>query len=210
MGAIAFIEGILCIYEEKVPVFVSLIAVWFGCWIIGQVPNWAELQKRVLAWSGGIAAATLISVWAFNYLKPNQELAWVDYSEPKLQQLQREGKTVLVDFGAKWCGTCIYNYEVAINTPETREVVDELGAVAMYADWTDYNQEIKTKLEELNSRSIPLLAIYPGNNPGKPIILRDLVTQEAVVEALREAGASVPASAASVSQRPGTLVSTNH
>ena len=195
---------------QKVPVFVSLIAVWFGCWIIGQVPNWAELQKRVLAWSGGIAAATLISVWAFNYLKPNQELAWVDYSEPKLQQLQREGKTVLVDFGAKWCGTCIYNYEVAINTPETREVVDELGAVAMYADWTDYNQEIKTKLEELNSRSIPLLAIYPGNNPGKPIILRDLVTQEAVVEALREAGASVPASAASVSQRPGTLVSTNH
>ncbi|MGI9470579.1 MAG: protein-disulfide reductase DsbD domain-containing protein [Rubripirellula sp.] len=193
---------------QKVPVFVSLIAVWFGCWIIGQVPNWAELQKRILAWIGGIAAATLISVWAFNYLKPDHELAWEDYSEPRLQQLQNEGKTVLVDFGAKWCGTCIYNYEVAINTPTTREVVDELDAVAMYADWTDYNQEIKTKLEELNSRSIPLLAIYPGNRPGKPIILRDLVTQDAVVNALREAGASLPASAVKLGRATDTFVST--
>ena len=33
-------------------------------------------------------------------------------------------------------------------------MIDELDAVAMYADWTDYNEEIKSKLEELNSRSI--------------------------------------------------------
>ncbi len=61
---------------QKVPVFISLIGVWFGCWIIGQVPNWAEFQKRLLAWIGGVIAATLISVWAFSYLKPDHELAW--------------------------------------------------------------------------------------------------------------------------------------
>lgn len=182
---------------QKVPVFVSLIAVWFGCWIIGQVPNWAELQKRALAWTGGIAAATLISMWAFAYLKPDYKLAWEDYSEPRLQQLQSEGRTVMVDFGAKWCGTCILNYEVAINTHETREVIDELNAVALYADWTDYSPEIKQKLEELNSRSIPLLAIYPGSRPNEPIILRDIVTQDRVIEALREAGASVEFAASS-------------
>ena len=193
---------------QKVPVFVSLIAVWFGCWIIGRVPNWAELQKRLLAWAGGIAAATLISVWAFNYLKPDYKLAWESYSEPRLQELHREGRTVLVDFGAKWCGTCIYNYEVAINTAKTREVVDELGAVALYADWTDYNQEIKDKLAELNSRSIPLLAIYPGGNPDEPIILRDLVTQEAVVQALRQAGASLSKSSVSLGRSPASLAST--
>jgi thiol:disulfide interchange protein len=177
--------------EQKVPVFVSLIAVWFGCWIIGQVPNWAEWQKRAMAWAGGIAAATLISVWAFSTLKPDRTLAWEDFSEPRLQQLQNEGRTVLVDFGAKWCGTCIYNYETAINTSRTRQVLDELNAVAMYADWTDYNEEIKSKLESLNSRSIPLLAIYPGSRPNDPIILRDIITQETLVRALREAGASI-------------------
>jgi suppressor for copper-sensitivity B len=175
---------------QKVPVFVSLIGVWFGCWVIGQVPNWADLQKRLVAWFGGIAAAAAISIWAFNYLQPDYKLAWEDYSEPRLQELRDEGRTVLVDFGAKWCGTCIYNYETAINTAETRKVVDELDAVALYADWTDYSEEIKAKLEELQSRSIPLLAIYPGDRPNDPIILRDLVTQDAVIQALREAGAS--------------------
>ena len=61
----------------------------------------------------------------------------------------------------------------------------------MYADWSDYSDEIKVKLEELNSRSIPLLVIYPGSQPDQPIILRDIVTQSQVIDALRAAGASV-------------------
>ncbi len=176
--------------DHKVPVFVTLIAVWFGCWIIGQVPNWAEMQKRVAAWVTGIAVATLISVGAFHYLKPNDQLAWKDYDEISLASLQNSGKTVLLDFGAKWCATCQVNYRVAINTEETRKVLDELDAVAMYADWTDQSDAIKEKLEELNSRSIPLLVIYPAGRPHEPIVLRDLVTQQDVIEALRQAGAS--------------------
>ena len=176
--------------EHKVPVFITLIAVWFGCWIIGQVPNWASFRKRLAAWTTGVAAASLISIGAFHYLKPNDQLNWIDYSEPTLVSLQNEGKTVLLDFSAKWCATCQVNYAVAINTEETREVLDELGGVAMYADWTDQSEEIKNKLEELDSRSIPLLAIYPGGRPDNPIVLRDVVTQQQVIDALREAGAS--------------------
>ncbi len=181
---------------HKVPVFVTLIAVWFGCWIIGQVPNWAEMRKRLAAWTVGIGAATAISVGAFYFLKPNDQLAWKDYDESSLVSLQNAGKTVLLDFGAKWCATCQVNYRVAINTAQTREVLDELDAVAMYADWTDQSDEIKQKLEELNSRSIPLLVIYPAGRPQEPIVLRDLVTQQDVIDALRQAGASTNASSA--------------
>jgi thiol:disulfide interchange protein len=176
---------------HKLPVFITLIAVWFGCWIIGQVPNWAALPKRVAAWSSGIAIASLISIAAFHYSKPNDQLAWKDYSEPTLVSLQNAGKTVLLDFGAKWCATCQFNYNTALNTEQTREVLQELDAVAMYADWTDQNDEIEQKLAELNSRSIPLLVIYPGGRPQEPIILRDLVSQQDVIDALRQAGASV-------------------
>ncbi len=186
---------------QKVPVFVSLIAVWFGCWIIGKVPNYADLGKRISAWLGGIAAATVISVGAFHYLEQIKELDWQDYNEARLQQLRNEGKTVMVDFGAKWCVNCIVNYEVALNTAKTRKVMDELGAVAMYADWTDPDEKIKQKLSELESRSIPLLVIYPGDRSKDPIIMRDLVTQQAVVDALRRAGASVSSSSLSISSR---------
>ncbi len=189
---------------QKVPVFVSLIGVWFGCWVIGQVPGWAELPKRLMAWSGGIIAAAIISIAAFQYLMPGPKvLAWEDYSEARLQQLQAEGKTVLLDFSAKWCVNCIYNYEVAINTEKTRKLVDKLDAVALYADYTDFDPAIQQKLEELQSRSIPLLAIYPGKSPEQPIILRDIVTQQAVLDALRQAGESVNQSVAS---RPASAV----
>jgi len=195
--------------QHKVPVFITLIGVWFGCWIIGLVPNWAEMRKRLFAWTAGIAAASLISVSAFHYLKPNDQLAWQDYSEPSLVQLQNDGKTVMLDFGAKWCATCQFNFKVALNTPETREVLDELGAVAMYADWTDQSDEIKDKLDELNSRSIPLLAIYPGGRPNNPIILRDLVSQQDVIDALREAGASLNGSAARLGRSPVSIASSH-
>ena len=111
----------------------------------------------------------------------------------------------MVDFGAKWCVNCIVNYEVALNTATTRKVLDELGAVAMYADWTDPDEKIKQKLSELNSRSIPLLVIYPGDRSKEPIILRALVTQQAVVDALRRAGASASSSSLAFTGRQENL-----
>ncbi|MEM9586438.1 MAG: thioredoxin family protein [Planctomycetota bacterium] len=183
--------------EHRVPVFVTLIGVWFGCWIIGQVPNWAMLQKRLLAWGGGIVAATLIGIAAFNFSTP-EEVKWEPYSEARLQQLHAEGRTVMLDFTASWCFNCQVNTRFAIDTEETKEMLLELNAVGMLADFSDYDDSIKQKLEELESRSIPLLAIYPGSSPEKPIILRDLVSQGAVLDALQEAGPSQSASNGSV------------
>jgi thiol:disulfide interchange protein len=195
--------------ENKVPVFITLIGVWFGCWIIGLVPNWDTIQKRLVAWVGGVSIATAIGIGAFALMKAESQLEWVDYNEASLRQYQAQGKTVLVDFSAKWCVNCLVNLEAAIDTQQTRQLVDELDAVVMYADWTNYDPEVTRKLEELNSKSIPLLAIYPGDRPQDPIVLRDLVTQAGVLSALRSAGPSVGKAAV----RPGgnkTLVSTSH
>ena len=62
------------------------------------------------------------------------------------------------------------------------------------ADWTDGSDEIREVLEGLGSRSIPVLAIYPGSKPGEPlqnpIILRDLLTESQVLAAIDKAGPS--------------------
>lgn len=128
-------------------------------------------------------------------------MAWEPYDEARLRQLQSEGRTVLVDFTAKWCVNCIVNYNIAINTPQTGRLVNELNAVPMLADWTDHDEAIRAKLQELNSNSIPVLAIYPGNDPENPIVLRDLLTQGEVLTALRQAGGSVDASPPSLARR---------
>ncbi|TWU37150.1 protein-disulfide reductase DsbD family protein [Novipirellula artificiosorum] len=200
--------------EVRLPVFVTLIGVWFGCWIIGKVPNWADLRSRMIAWAGGIVSATVIGMMAFHYLesepatasvatanmrsRASGELDWEPYNEARLQELQQQGRTVMVDFTARWCPNCIFNSKVALNTEPTRKMVEELNAVPMLADWTNRNLEIKSKLEELQSRSIPVLAIYPGSRPNQPIVLRDLVSQSAVLKALEQAGPSVPGSSSSI------------
>ena len=60
----------------------------------------------------------------------------------------------------------------------------------MVADYTNSPPELKAKLYELNSVSIPLIAIYSGGDPEHPIILPDSVTESQVLEALKTAGPS--------------------
>lgn len=196
LGTVAFIFSFFP-DEDLVLVFGSLIGVWFGCWIIGRVPNWETLPKRLAAWSGGVGAAAAACFLVFWATAPGPVMmAWEPYNEARLQQLQREGRTVMVDFTAKWCVNCIVNYNVAINTEQTGRLVRELNAVPMLADWTDHDEAIQAKLQELDSNSIPVLAIFPGSDPANPIILRDLVSQGEVLTALRQAGPSItPASA---------------
>jgi thiol:disulfide interchange protein len=196
---------------DKLPVFVTLIGVWFGCWIIGKVPPWESMHKQVRGWSMGIASAIAIGWFSFNYLTENapqnvasvdgqsveyivdNHLRWEKYSEPRLRELQAQGKTVMLDFTAAWCTNCFVNKKVALDTEATSDLLEKLDAVPMLADWTDQNEQIESKLRELDSKSIPVLAIYPGNNPDDPIVLRDLVSQATVLDALAKAGPSVNA-----------------
>jgi thiol:disulfide interchange protein len=190
LGTVAFLFSGFS-NELRVPVFVVLIAAWFGCWWIGRVPAWKPIGQRLVAWGGGISTAVLIGIVAFRWGGEGAEkLDWVPYSEQRLAQLQAEGRTVMVDFTANWCINCQVNYHRALNTDETAEVIEELDAVPMLADWTDRNDAIGRKLTELRSNSIPVLAIYPAGNPEQPIVLRDLVNQSQVTAALREAGPS--------------------
>ncbi|MEO1618417.1 MAG: thioredoxin family protein, partial [Planctomycetota bacterium] len=192
---------------DKMPVFVTLIGVWFGCWVIGKVPPWEAFEKRLRGWSIGLASAIFIGWLSFSFLAENapaegdltadgrrvivdNHLRWEAYSETRLKELQAEGKTVMLDFTAKWCTNCMVNKRVALDTEATSKLLKRLDGVAMLADWTDQNEEIESKLKELNSKAIPVLAIYPGKTPEKPIILRDLVSQSTVLSALEKAGPS--------------------
>jgi len=75
-----------------------------------------------------------------------------------------------------------------------KALVEKNGIAPVLADWTDRNEMIKQRLTELNSQSIPLLAIYPANQPDEVIVLRDTITQGQLLEALEKAGPSASAS----------------
>lgn len=102
-----------------------------------------------------------------------------------------QGKTVLVDFTANWCPTCKLNLKAAINRAKVRELIERNGVVPLLADWTDKNDTIKQALAELNSLSIPLMAIYPADPQAEVLVLPDLLIQSQVIAALEKAGPSM-------------------
>ena len=197
MGFVLLATVVYQFYIIKPDYFIPSLAmcfgIWFGCWIVGRVPSWEESGKRLRAWGWGLIAIAVITTASFHYLSPNPKLhlfEWTPYSSANLSRAQAEGKTVMVDFTAKWCLTCQYNFHGVINTEEIKQQVERLGVVPLLADWSEESEEIETKLDELKSNSIPLLAIYPANRPGEVILLRDLITKNQLLAALEKAGPS--------------------
>jgi thiol:disulfide interchange protein len=174
--------------ETLIAVILTLIAVWFACWWIGRVPVWSGFGKKALHWTGAIATAVCISWFAFRIHGEHEKLIkWIPYSASQLAELDSQNKTVMIDFTAQWCANCKVNLLTAIETDEVADLVIELGIVPMLADFTDRPPDIKQKLHELESNSIPILAILPAGRHHAPIVLRDLVTKSAVLAALRKA-----------------------
>jgi thiol:disulfide interchange protein len=193
LGTVVYLFSTLS-HEYFIPTLATVIGVWLCCWLIGQVPVYEDFGKQARQWILGLASAVAIGWLAFAFLSPQKHLYdWQPYSPEAVAKLQSEGKTVMVDFTADWCLTCQANFKFAINTRTVQAAVEKNGVVAVLADWTDNNETIKNKLAELNSRSIPLLAIYPAGKPEEVIILRDAITQSQLIAALEEAGPSVGA-----------------
>jgi thiol:disulfide interchange protein len=194
--------------KDRMAMLSALMFVWFGCWFIGRVPAWAELGSKIRAWGIATAVALAGTVGSFYYLQPSQyELAWQPYDEAKLDKLVADGKTVMIDFTANWCQNCKLNLHTALETKNVKELILADDIVPMVADMTDYPEHIQAKLNELNSNSIPVLAIYSKTNADTPIVLQDVLTESQVLAALKEAGPSKKA--ASLPTSAGDRANTN-
>lgn len=166
------------------------VAVWFACWLGGSQSFTASFGRRFAGWLTGAGVATAVGYIAFGPpLTPQYPLPWTSYSSQAIAKAQSEGRTVLLDFTANWCLTCQWNLQRSLDVAAVKTVVEENDVAAIKADWTDRDPEIKAALDALESRSIPLLAIFPADRPGEVIVLRDVVTKQQVLQALAQAGA---------------------
>jgi len=174
-----------------IPTLALLVALWHACWWIGRIPATADTPRRIRSWIGAAATAAALGIFAFRVLVAGEsQIPWQPFTPDGLARAKAEGKTVLLQFTADWCPNCKYNLKYAIDTPEVARVVTENDVVPLLADWTDRSGEIKESLAQLGSRSIPLLAVFPADQPGDPIVLPDVLREAQVLEALQAAGPS--------------------
>ncbi len=194
LGTVVFLFTFLD-KEYFVPTFALLVGIWAACWWIGRAQQARGGAIGFGRWVQGAAVAAAVGTVAFLFLGPVESVIdWQPFSREKLAELRRRGATVMVDFSADWCATCKWNLAFAIDTPRVKQALAEAEIVPMLADWTDGSPEIKLMLESLQSKSIPLLALFPPEQDGQPvpppIVLRDLITEAQVLAAIRDVGPS--------------------
>lgn len=187
LGTVVFLFTFLD-SDYFVPTFALLISIWIGCWWIGRYQK-TKGMAGLMQWLQAAAVSVTLGTLVFTYLGPSDSVIdWEPFSKKRLSELRNNGSPVMIDFSADWCLTCKYNLAYAIETSRVKAALEKRKIVPMLADWTDGSPEIKAMLESLNSKSIPVLAFFPPNaksmKDSSPIILRDLITESQVLEAI--------------------------
>jgi thiol:disulfide interchange protein len=175
-----------------IPTLAMIFALWAACWWVGRLPYTASGKAKAAAWLTSAAVATIVGWFAFAYERDRtHELPWEPFSMAALDDHVKAGRTVMVDFTARWCPTCKVLERSVLNTRPIHKLVQQNDVVAMVADWSDGDEEIGRLLEALTgSKQLPVIAIFPAGDAYRPQTLAGAYTRRELASKLSAAGPS--------------------
>ncbi len=170
---------------------ILLIFVAFAAWIWGRFSRYPRAAvARTMVFTGALLIVGIGAYLSFHTLRDVLQpaprtaataLVWEPFNQEELHRYQREGRSVMLDFTADWCANCTFNEVRVYNTAAVRKLLREKNVVVMKADLTregPNTQIIRQLMGQLGARSIPFLAVFPGDQPMNPYTLYDLVDKE--------------------------------
>ena len=164
-----------------------LLVIAVLAWIKGSF--WTPLssgRSRLLA-AGAMLCAVLVAAGVYEFLTRPSQMVWKPFSKSTLEQALASGRPVFVDFTADWCITCKTNERFAIDTPKVRDAFSKRNVVTLKADWTRGDPEITQILNQYGRAGVPMYLVYPGGSKEpRPVLLPELITAQAVVDALNK------------------------
>ena len=110
---------------------------------------------------------------------------WQPWSPEAQAKALAEGKTVYVDFTARWCATCQVNKRV-YTQGDVAKALSSAGVVMLKADWTKKDEVIAQELGKYGRTGIPLNVFLKAGQP--PAILSEALTGTEVLAALKSIG----------------------
>jgi thiol:disulfide interchange protein/DsbC/DsbD-like thiol-disulfide interchange protein len=110
---------------------------------------------------------------------------WQPWSPEAQAKALAEGKTVYVDFTARWCATCQVNKRVYTQA-DVAQALSSAGVVMLKADWTKKDEIIAQELGKYGRTGIPLNVFLKAGQP--PAILSEALTGTEVLAALKSVG----------------------
>ncbi|RXK54826.1 hypothetical protein ESB00_02705 [Oleiharenicola lentus] len=163
-------------------IFFGLVLVAMAAWVYGR---WPKPAARVVA-----AALLLGGVW-LGWPKPAEAapatasgyvVKWESWSPAAVASARAAGRTIYVDFTARWCATCQTNKAAVFTSAAVLAELEKRNVLLLKADWTSKDATITAELAKWNRSAVPFNLVYRGS--AEPIILPELLTPGTVLEAL--------------------------
>ena len=175
--------------EALLKLGVLLCIAAFFAFLSGKVANPGKPWWHFgILWSIFVAVYILLwNMWtvAAPVVGSVSEEGWVSFSKARLDSLQGEGYAVWVNGTADWCITCKMNEKTAFESEKVKEAFDRIPVIKMRADYTNPNNEA-LKFFEFHGRSgVPFDLLLTAQK--EPVLLSEILTADAVVEALEKA-----------------------
>jgi thiol:disulfide interchange protein len=177
----------------------ALVLASAGMWIGGRFAGGRHPQLVTVATAlclvGSVAVTFSVASPAAARRVPEAQattadgVRWQPWDPDAIVRHRSEGRVVLVDFTADWCLSCKVNERVALSGGDFARRMNELGAVAMKADWTSADPRITKALGDFGRSGVPLYVVYPKSPEQAPIVLPQILTPAIVLEALERAKA---------------------
>jgi thiol:disulfide interchange protein DsbD len=142
------------------------------------------ISKTVIALLlGATLAGSIYQVQPGASTMTTSDAASVPFDPSRLEELQRSGTPVFVNFTAAWCITCMVNEQVAISRPKVQAQLRAKGVVYMKGDWTNRNPQITAVLDRYERSGVPLYLLYPGNDSDAEV-LPNILTEGILLDSI--------------------------
>jgi thiol:disulfide interchange protein DsbD len=173
----------------------SLVLVALGVWIYGRWSAAGATPGRVRFGVAGLVVVGALGLWlgwpraadgagGSATAGTTPAVVWAPWSPEAVAKLRAEGRTIYVDFTARWCATCQTNKKVVFSSAEVLRYFAGNKIATLRADWTNQDPRITAELAAYRRSAVPFNLIWkPGRDA--PVILPELLTPGIVLEALR-------------------------
>ena len=188
-GKASTTPGIIADDYATLWVLLGLVSAAMAAWVYGRWGGFAvPASTRRKAW-----IVTLVLLGGGFWLGYPQEkksvdaLRWEEWAPEREQELLEQGRSVYVDYTAKWCLSCqvnklVFNYENVISK------IRELDLVLLQADWTKKGPVILKALQGYGREAVPLNVYHKapetGGGRAAPILMPEFLTPGIVLEVL--------------------------
>ena len=187
---LVWVLGSLAGQDAMFMAMVGGVLVAFAAWAITRVSG-GSTRSRVIGYGAAAAAMLAVAFWGAG-LSLRDAPAGASgvaskgpgeaFTAARLTELRSSGAPVFINMTADWCITCKVNERVALVGDDFEAALADNGITYLKGDWTAYDPEITSILEDFGRAGVPLYAIYPKD--GKPELLPQILTPSMLLERL--------------------------